>query len=61
METLNSSTSLVSRLLLGEEVKCDECKKGIYRPLNPNCKINHSFVCDVCGSTYHWDPVIEID
>ena len=61
METLASSTSLTSRLLSGEEIKCNKCKKGIYRPLNPDHKVNHWFVCDVCGNTYHWDPVIEID
>ena len=57
----NDNKPLLSRLLSGEEVRCDECNKGIYRPLNPKCEVNHCFVCDVCGSTYHWDPVIEID
>ena len=27
----------------GEEVNCQRCKTGIYRPHNPEVKINHTF------------------
>ena len=52
--------SLVERLLDGEEVVCRRCGKGIYRPLHPEAKINHAFVCDYCGSRFHWDPKVEV-
>ena len=61
METFKTSKSLIERLLDGEEITCQICHKGIYRPFNPRFKINHSFVCDQCGSHIHWDPVVEID
>ena len=62
METSNKQRekSLVERLLEGEEVVCRHCGKGIYRPLHPEAKINHAFVCDYCGSRFHWDPKVEV-
>lgn len=61
METFETSKSLISRLLDGEKITCFACHKGIYRPFNPAFKINHSFVCDCCGDSIHWDPVVEIE
>ena len=60
METTAKSKSFLSKLLDGEDVVCDVCGKGIYRPFNPEAKINHYFTCDYCGLIYHWDPVVEI-
>lgn len=61
MENLKKSKSLTSRLLDGEEVVCENCGKGIYRPFNPQFKVNHSYVCDRCGDHVHWDPVVEVE
>ena len=61
METNRNSTLFLDRLLSGEEVKCNICKKGIYKPFNPECEINHYFICNNCGSRFHWDPVVDIE
>lgn len=61
METLNNSISLSERLNNEEEVKCVECKKGYYRPINPKYKINHCFVCDKCGSRVTLEPNVVVD
>lgn len=61
METTKTSKSLVSRLLDGEEIVCEKCGKGTYRPFNPNFKVNHVYVCDKCGFGIHWDPVVEVE
>ncbi len=63
METLRNSTSLLDRLLSGEIVSCPECSNGKIKPFNPrfSAKDNHSFVCNQCGMTIHWDPVVEIE
>ena len=50
METIPKYDNMIERLQKGEEVKCKECQKGIYRPFNPKYKINHAYVCDNCGS-----------
>lgn len=50
------------RLLLGKEVKCNECKKGHYVPLNKDLSKNISFRCSNpdCGSFIQLEPNIEI-
>ena len=61
MVTTQKSVSLANRLNNGEEIRCDYCKKGIYRPKNPKAAINHCFICDYCGRTYHWDPPVFVE
>lgn len=61
MDTSKKYISLSSRLIQGEEVVCEKCGKGIYRPFNPRFKINHVYVCDNCGDSVHWDPVVDIE
>lgn len=60
METTLKYDYMIERLNAGELVKCKSCGKGIYRPFNPDAKINHSYVCDNCGANVHWDPVVEV-
>ena len=38
------TVSLAKRLNSGEEIRCDYCKKGIYKPMNPKAAINHCFM-----------------
>ena len=61
MGTYQNSTLSVDALLRGDKVACRECGKGCYQPLNPSYKVNHYFVCDHCGSSFHWDPVVNIE
>ncbi len=61
METTQKSTSLMTRILNGEQVTCEKCRKGIYRPFNPKAKVNHCYVCDHCGDGIHWDPVVIVE
>ena len=61
MEITQKSVSLANRLNAGEEIKCDHCKRGIYRPLNPKAAINYYFKCDYCGQVYHWDPPVIVE
>ena len=61
METTRSSISCVEALLEGKDMLCTKCKQGHYRPFNPKFEINHSFVCDICGNSIHWDPVVDVD
>ena len=48
-------------LLRGQTVKCQKCKCGVYRPVNPDAVKNHYFVCDNCGTTVHFEPIVEVD
>ena len=61
METSNSSILLSEKLISGEEVKCVDCKKGIYKPFNPEAKVNHCFVCDTCGSHVMIEPCVVVE
>lgn len=63
METSNSSISLSEKLISGEEVKCVDCKKGIYKPFNSKVKANanHCFVCDTCGSYVMIEPCVVVE
>lgn len=61
METYKKSKSLIEQLNAGEEVKCSQCKEGVYKPFNPKFKINHAFVCDKCGNHINIDPVVDIE
>lgn len=61
METLNNSILLGEKLMNGEQVKCLECKEGVYRPLNPKYKINHCFICDKCGSNVILEPNVVVE
>lgn len=38
-----------------DNIVCAICKKGVYIPLNPKSNINHSFICDKCGSRVNID------
>lgn len=51
----------MTRILNGEQVTCEKCRKGIYRPFNPKAKVNHCYVCDHCGDGIHWDPVVIVE
>lgn len=53
---MNTSMSLADRILTGQEVKCEKCGKGIYKPFNPKAERNHTYVCDKCGNTIHFIP-----
>lgn len=54
---------LVEKLLSGEKVQCDKCKKGHYVPYNTTADKAHCFYCSntECDSRIHWDPIINIE
>ena len=53
--------SLTERLLNGEEVRCTECERGIYKPFTKNIKSCHDFICNNCNNHIHFIPNIIID
>ena len=43
------------KLRNGEEVKCPECKEGIFRTECHDPKTAHYFECDKCGLMINYD------
>lgn len=61
MENTLKYDFMIERLTAGESVVCKKCGQGIYKPFNPDSKINHAYICDNCGDTVHWDPLIVVE
>ncbi len=60
MENLNNLILSDEQLNEGK-VECLNCHNGTYKPLNPNYKVNHSFVCDNCGDNLLIEPKVIVE
>ena len=60
METTNSSI-LSEKLLNKGQAHCYVCKTGYYKPIKPNCELNHCFICDNCGNRLTIEPNIQVE
>ena len=60
METTQKLNYTIEDLQNGKKITCSKCHKGIYKPFNPDYKVNHVFICDNCGTNIIIEPMVEI-
>ena len=62
LSSLEKEIIEIDSLKEGKSVTCKKCNKGHYYPFNcTDPSKAHSFVCDNCGDTVRFEPVVDFD